>query len=51
MLEAFDQQRDIAYPGLMSVRLAPWLPRVRSRGLVVRIAGMEMAKMGLDDSV
>ena len=46
-LEAFDQKRDVAYPGRMSVRLASWLPRLLPRALVARIAGNATAKMGL----
>ncbi len=48
-LEAFDQERAVAYPGRMSVRLASWLPRLLPRALVARIAGMATVKMGLDD--
>jgi uncharacterized protein len=48
-LEAFDQKRPVAYPGRMSVRLATWLPRLLPRALVVRVAAMEMTKMGLRD--
>jgi uncharacterized protein len=46
-LEAFDQKRDVAYPGRMSVRLTSWLPRLLPRALVARIAGSATAKMGL----
>ena len=46
-LEAFDQKRDVAYPGRMSVRLTSWLPRLLPRALVARIAGNATAKMGL----
>jgi short-subunit dehydrogenase len=48
-LKAFDQGRTVAYPGRMSVRLASWLPRLLPRALVVRIAAIETAKMGLYD--
>jgi short-subunit dehydrogenase len=48
-LDAFDQKRDIAYPGRMSVRLTSWLPRLLPRALVARIAGKAAAKMGLAD--
>lgn len=48
-LEAFEQKRAVAYPGRMSVRLASWLPRLLPRSLVVRIAAIETAKMGLHD--
>jgi uncharacterized protein len=48
-LEAFDQKRDVAYPGRMSVRLTSWLPRLLPRALVARIAGNATAKMGLAD--
>jgi hypothetical protein len=48
-LEAFDQKRDVAYPGRMSVRLTSWLPRLLPRALVARIAGNATAKMGLVD--
>jgi short-subunit dehydrogenase len=48
-LEAFDQGRAVAYPGRMSVRLASLLPRLLPRALVVRIAAIETAKMGLND--
>jgi uncharacterized protein len=48
-LKAFDQGRAVAYAGRMSVRLASWLPRLLPRALVVRIAAMETAKMGLHD--
>ena len=47
-LEAFNQKRDVAYPGRMSVRLTSWLPRLLPRALVARIAGNATAKMGLD---
>jgi hypothetical protein len=46
-LEAFDQERGVAYPGRMSVRLTSWLPRLLPRALVARIAGNATAKMGL----
>jgi short-subunit dehydrogenase len=46
-LEAFDQKRDVAYPGRMSVRLTSWLPRLLPRALVARIAGNATAQMGL----
>src|SRR6266700_6401776 len=46
-LEAFDQKRDVAYPGRLSVRLTSWLPRLLPRALVARIAGNATAKMGL----
>jgi short-subunit dehydrogenase len=48
-LKAFDQGRAVAYPGRISVRLATWLPRLLPRALVVRIAAIETAKMGLHD--
>jgi uncharacterized protein len=48
-LEAFDQGRAVAYPGRTTVRIASWLPRLLPRALVVRIAGMATAKMGLSD--
>jgi uncharacterized protein len=47
-LEAFDQERPVAYPGRMSVRLTSWLPRLLPRALVARIAGIASARMGLD---
>src|SRR5258708_521354 len=50
-LEAFDQKRDVAYPGRMSVRLTSWLPRLLPRSLVARIAGNATAKMGLGDRI
>jgi hypothetical protein len=46
-LEAFDQKRDVAYPGRMSIRFATWLPRLLPRAVVAHIAGMATAKMGL----
>jgi uncharacterized protein len=46
-LEAFDQKRAVAYPGRKTVRITSWLPRLLPRALVVRIAGMATAKMGL----
>jgi uncharacterized protein len=48
-LVAFEQKRAVAYPGRKSVRLASWLPRLLPRSLVVRIAAIETAKMGLHD--
>jgi short-subunit dehydrogenase len=48
-LKAFDQGRAVAYPGRISVRLASWLPRLLPRAVVVRIAAIETAKMGLHD--
>jgi hypothetical protein len=48
-LKAFNQGRAVAYPGRISVRLASLLPRLLPRALVVRIAGIETAKMGLHD--
>ena len=48
-LKAFDQRRAVAYPGRMSVRLASLLPRLLPRALVVRVAAIETAKMGLHD--
>jgi len=48
-LEAFDQERVVACPRRMSVRLASWLPRLLPRALVADIAGMATVKMGLDD--
>jgi uncharacterized protein len=48
-LEAFDQGRAVAYPGRMTVRISSWLPRLLPRALVVRLAAMATAKMGLAD--
>ena len=46
-LEAFDQKRDVAYPGRMSVRFATWLPRLLPRAVVAHIAAIATAEMGL----
>jgi uncharacterized protein len=46
-LEAFDRGRSVAYPGRASVRVATWLSRFLPRSLVVQIAALATAKMGL----
>jgi short-subunit dehydrogenase len=46
-LEAFDRRKAVAYPGRTSVRAATWLSRFLPRALVVRLAAMASAKMGL----
>jgi hypothetical protein len=46
-LKAFDRKCAVAYPGRWRVRVEILLSRLFSRAVVVRLAGMAMAKMGL----
>jgi hypothetical protein len=46
-LKAFDRKCAVAYPGRLRVRLEILLSRLFPRAVVVRLAGIAMAKMGL----
>jgi short-subunit dehydrogenase len=46
-LKAFDRKCAVAYPGRLRVRVEILLSRLFPRAVVVRLAGMAMAKMGL----